>query len=107
MRHCLGRPLPHQQADTPRTDPRPPELWHMRHATRMHHPVLAAVSHCYPRVQGTLSTCFSPIRRFPPLSLAREWLLARLACIKHAASVRPEPASNSPLKEIPHHTVML
>ncbi|GAA1902306.1 hypothetical protein GCM10009736_81890 [Actinomadura bangladeshensis] len=25
-------------------------------------------------------------------------LSARLACVKHAASVRPEPGSNSPLK---------
>ena len=36
-----------------------------------------------------------------PLGLPQccHWLdLARLACVKHAASVRPEPGSNSPLK---------
>ncbi len=26
------------------------------------HPVLAALSHCYPRPQGTLLTCYSPVR---------------------------------------------
>ena len=28
----------------------------------------------------------------------------RLACVKHAASVRPEPGSNSPLMFATHHT---
>ena len=35
----------------------------------------------------------------PPLSTDRSQLLVRLACMKHAASVRPEPGSNSPLSE--------
>ena len=33
-------------------------------------------------------------------SSASTGALVRLACIKHAASVRPEPGSNSPLYEI-------
>jgi hypothetical protein len=33
-----------------------------------------------------------------PLVYPRRSLTARLACVKHAASVRPEPGSNSPLK---------
>ena len=33
-----------------------------------------------------------------PLVYSRKSLTARLACVKHAASVRPEPGSNSPLK---------
>src|SRR6478752_3455801 len=33
-----------------------------------------------------------------PLEYPRRGLSARLACVKHAASVRPEPGSNSPLK---------
>jgi hypothetical protein len=42
-----------------------------------------------------------------PLGTARcchQTGLARLACVKHAASVRPEPGSNSPseIVEIPH-----
>ena len=32
----------------------------------------------------------------PPLTLPRRARSARLACIRHAASVRPEPGSNSP-----------
>ena len=33
-----------------------------------------------------------------PLEYHRSGLSARLACVKHAASVRPEPGSNSPSK---------
>ena len=36
-----------------------------------------------------------------PLVYPRKGLTARLACVKHAASVRPEPGSNSPLKTTP------
>ena len=40
-----------------------------------------------------------------PLEYHRSGLSARLACVKHAASVRPEPGSNSPSKTYPptHH----
>src|SRR5256885_16696899 len=31
-----------------------------------------------------------------PLIPTRKWISVRLACVKHAASVRPEPGSNSP-----------
>jgi hypothetical protein len=30
-----------------------------------------------------------------PLSTTRRWLIVRLACVRHAASVRSEPGSNS------------
>src|SRR5690242_12359938 len=66
----------------------------------MSYPVLAPVSEGYPKVQGRLLTCYSPVRR----SSTPKGLSARLACVKHAASVRPEPGSNSPtkiLKSIP------
>jgi hypothetical protein len=33
-----------------------------------------------------------------PLEYPRKGLSVRLACVKHAASVRPEPGSNSPNK---------
>src|SRR4029450_9544128 len=35
-----------------------------------------------------------------PLEYPRRGLSARLACVKHAASVRPEPGSNSPTKTL-------
>ena len=38
-----------------------------------------------------------------PLVYSRRSLTARLACVKHAASVRPEPGSNSPLKSTDAH----
>ena len=37
-----------------------------------------------------------------PLVYPRKGLTVRLACVKHAASVRPEPGSNSPLKTFQH-----
>ena len=39
-----------------------------------------------------------------PLVYPRRGLTVRLACVKHAASVRPEPGSNSPLKTLASHT---
>ena len=53
------------------------------------YPVLASLSRRYPRPKGRLATCSSPVRHY----LA----IVRLACVKHAASVHPEPGSNSPL----------
>ena len=57
--------------------------------------VLATVSRCYPplkagwlRVTHPFATKFT--RSKLPISSVR------LACVKHAASVRPEPGSNSP-----------
>ncbi len=46
-----------------------------------------------------LLTCYSPVRR----SSTPKGLSARLACVKHAASVRPEPGSNSPLNDRNQH----
>ncbi len=40
-----------------------------------------------------------------PLVYSRRSLTARLACVKHAASVRPEPGSNSPLNSFDVRTV--
>jgi hypothetical protein len=45
-----------------------------------------------------------------PLEHPQKGLSARLACVKHAASVRPEPGSNSPTKTIrekPQQTLLL
>jgi hypothetical protein len=52
------------------------------------YPVLAPLSGRYSELEGRLATCYSPVRH----SLA----IVRLACVKHAASVHPEPGSNSP-----------
>ena len=63
------------------------------------HRELAAVSSRYARLQGRLPTCYSPVCRCPQSCASTQLVLARLAFIKHAASVRPEPGSNSPLKK--------
>ena len=62
------------------------------HAADNEYPVLAPVSRSYPEAEGRLPTCYSPVRH----SSTPKGLSVRLACVKHAASVRPEPGSNSP-----------
>ena len=56
---------------------------------RVLYAVLAKVSLSYPPYKGRLSMYYSPVR---------DWCIATpvsLACIRHAASVHPEPGSNS------------
>jgi hypothetical protein len=66
-------------------------------ATRGCHAVLAPVSRCYSPLGGRSPTRYSPVRRstwgLPPFR-------ARLACVRHAASVDSEPGSNSPVKPV-------
>ena len=57
--------------------------------------ILDAVSSDYPPVTGRLLTCYAPFRRSPPGIATRD--APRLACVKPAASVHPEPGSNSSL----------
>ena len=57
--------------------------------------VLRDVSIDYPPHTGTLLTRYSPFRRSPPGIATRA--APRLACVKPAASVHPEPGSNSSL----------
>src|SRR5690606_23874573 len=56
--------------------------------------VLDALSGDYPPQRGRLLTCYSPVRHS---TQGRSPFRVRLACVKHAASVRSEPGSNSPL----------
>ena len=85
----IGRgPIPHRKSFPP-----------PGHATSRVYSVLDPVSQAYPKVQGRSPTCYSPVRHS---SHPASWALSvRLACVKHAASVRPEPGSNSPNKN-PH-----
>ena len=59
------------------------------------YPVLAPLSQGYPDLKGRLPTYYSPVRRS---TCPRRDFLARLACVRHAASVRSEPGSNSHVK---------
>ena len=46
---------------------------------------------------GRLHTCYSPVRHSPAGGASSSPAAARLACVKPAASVHPEPGSNSSL----------
>jgi hypothetical protein len=61
----------------------------------MYYAVLIQISLGYPPVVGRLHTRYAPVRRSPS-SIATS-AAPRLACIRPAASVHPEPGSNSPL----------
>ena len=52
----------------------------------------------YPPVMGRLHTRYAPVRRSPPIASNRA--APRLACVRPAASVHPEPGSNSSLYKI-------
>ena len=95
---CLGRPLPCQQANQTRVHLTPPEFFTLYHAVLCAYAVLSVVSNCYPPVWGRLPTRYSPVRHsVTKTSFRRNRLkcFVRLACVKHAASVHPEPGSNS------------
>ena len=98
MDRRLGRPLPCQLANPTRVHLIPPEFFTLYHAVPCAYAVLAAISNCYPPVWGRLPTRYSPVRH----SVAKDFIrricpkcFVRLACVKHAASVHPEPGSNS------------
>ena len=58
---------------------------------------LARLSPGCPPDEGRLHTCYSPVRRSPAAKASFRPAAPRLACVKPAASVHPEPGSNSPL----------
>ena len=58
---------------------------------------LARLSPGCPPDGGRLHTCYSPVRRSPAAKASFRPAAPRLACVKPAASVHPEPGSNSPL----------
>jgi hypothetical protein len=78
-----------------RKQPESCPLWSPETQSRRRHAVLALLSERYSPPKGRLPTCYSPVRRF---THPRKGFLARLACVKRAASVRSEPGSNSPIK---------
>ena len=57
----------------------------------LYYEVLIQISLGYPSVKGRLHTRYAPVRR----SLYPKINTPRLACVKPAASVHPEPGSNS------------
>ncbi len=89
---CHGEQLPHQlanqmQAYLQAMGPKIPTFHHNTYALWLY-AVLITVSRGYTPLEGKLPTRYSPVRQF---TNARKHVLPRLACVKHAASVRPEP----------------
>ena len=57
--------------------------------------VLCGISNLFRLLSPCLGQIVHALLTRPPLALDRSPPPARLACVKHAASVRPEPGSNS------------
>jgi hypothetical protein len=97
-RHSLGGPLPHQLADRPWAhsqviaQPESKATFYRVTWVTWSYPVLAPLSRGYPKLKHRLPMYYSPVRRF---THPRRDFHARLACVRHATSVRSEPGSNS------------
>ncbi len=84
-RRSLGRPLPYQQADRPQAPP----------SVGSYALLPYGVMRYYPRFRGTIP--HQRVDSYVLLSRSRLPVLRRivpLACLRHAASVRPGPGSN-------------
>ena len=104
MRRRLGRPLPHQQADAPRAHP---QAKNFTHATRGGS--TSGISSGFPLLCRTWGQVTHVLLTRSPLSHQGRHTEAigprcfvRLACLRHTASVHPEPGSNSP-KQVPDY----
>src|SRR5213080_2266688 len=59
--------------------------------------VISGISSCFQLLFQSQGQVTHVLLTRSPLVYPRRGLTVRLACVKHAASVRPEPGSNSPL----------
>src|SRR5205807_6554073 len=69
----------------------------------MHPMVLSGIRPSFPSLSRSAGQITHVLLTRSPLEYPRKGLSVRLACVKHAASVRPEPGSNSPNKNPPPH----
>ena len=80
----IGRgPIPHRKSFPPQT---------------MQPVVLSGIRPSFPSLSQSAGQITHVLLTRSPLEHPRKGLSVRLACVKHAASVRPEPGSNSPNK---------
>ncbi len=83
----IGRgPIPHRKSFPPQT---------------MRFVVLSGIRPSFPSLSRSAGQITHVLLTRSPLEYPRKGLSVRLACVKHAASVRPEPGSNSPNKNPP------
>jgi hypothetical protein len=61
--------------------------------------VISGINPGFPELSQSQGQVAHVLLTRSPLEYPRRGLSARLACVKHAASVRPEPGSNSPLND--------
>ena len=84
----IGRgPIPHRKSFPPQT---------------MKSVVLSGIRPSFPSLSRSAGQITHVLLTRSPLEYPRKGLSVRLACVKHAASVRPEPGSNSPNKNDSH-----
>jgi len=70
------------------------------HLQMMSSKVVSGISSCFQLLFQSQGQVAHVLLTRSPLVYPRRGLTVRLACVKHAASVRPEPGSNSPLKSM-------
>ena len=105
-RLSLGGPLPHQQADRPRVHPKTagPKIPTFKQP-RMRGAITFGITPPFgglSRTSGQITHVFltsSPLSHTNFTRRIRQYDPVRLACLIHAASVRSEPGSNSPLEK--------
>ncbi len=85
-RHRLGEPLPHQRPDGPHAPPSAHCCF--PHASMSVRGISTPFGALFP-TNGQVRTCSSAVRHCSPKGAVR------LTCVRHAASVDPEPGSNS------------
>ena len=94
----LGGPLPRQLANQTRVHLRAINLWQSEPCDST---ALCGISGCFQPLFPTPRQIAHALLTRPPLSsvsfgrILNPLILVRLACVKHAASVHPEPGSNS------------
>ena len=92
-RRRLGAPLPHQLPDGPQPPPRASKPFPQTPLQRLSVSGISVRFRTLSRTPGQMSYV---LRTRAPLESTRKCFPVRLACVRHAASVHPEPGSNSP-----------
>ena len=90
-RRSLGGPLPHQLADGKQVPPEAHYCFNHRFLIPM---ITCGISNPFGLLSHTSGQITNSLLARSPLNVLLHSV--RLACIKHAASVHPEPGSNSP-----------
>ena len=96
----LGRPLPHQLANPTLAHPIARGLTSPRFPFTDVCGISQSFDWLFPTT-GKIPKHYSPVRRSSACIATP--VTARLACVRHAASVQSEPGSNSSLEDLDHH----